>query len=199
MVEERPRGRRQLADGADAGGGQLGPGRRPYPPYQPHRQAGQEPRLVVGFHHDQAIGLGHLGSHFGQVFGAGHADRQRQPDLFPDAPADGGGDGDRRPEEASGTGHLEERLVDGDSFDHRREGGQDVHDFVAEALVLPEMPGNEGQVRAQLARPPCRHPGRDAERPGLVGRRQHDPGAHGYRPPGERGIEQLLGRGVKRV
>ena len=113
--------------------------------------------------------------------------------------ADLGGHRRRRTEEVHRSGDVEERLVDRDPLDERREVVEHLHHRVAEALVLRKWPPANAQARAELPGPPAGHPGVDAVRLRLVRRREHHAAADRDRPPGRRGIEQLLHRGVERV
>ena len=72
---------RELADGADPVGVQLGGGDRADAPEPLDRQRVQELLLAVGRHQEQPVGLADGAGHLGEVLGAGDADRDRQPDL----------------------------------------------------------------------------------------------------------------------
>ena len=97
------------------------------------------------------------------------------------------------------AGHVEERLVDRDPLDERREVAQHVDDLITEALVLAEVAADEPEARAQLPGEPARHPGSNAERLGLVRRGEDDATADGDRHRAEAGVDELLHRRVERV
>ena len=59
--------------------------------------------------------------------------------------------------------------------------------------------GDDDRVRAQPARLPAAHRRPDAERLGLVARREHDPAADDHRPAAQPRIVPLLDRRVERV
>ena len=97
------------------------------------------------------------------------------------------------------AGDVGKGLVDGDPLDQRREIAEHLDGGVAQPLVLLEMAADEDELRAELARPPPRHPAAHPERLGLVGGGQHDPAADGDRLAAQRRVEQLLDRGVEGV
>ena len=61
------------------------------------------------------------------------------------------------------------------------------------------MAADEDELRTELARPSSRHAATDAEGLGLVGGGEHDPAADGDGLAAERGVEQLLNRGIEGV
>ena len=97
------------------------------------------------------------------------------------------------------AGNVGEGLVDGDPLNQRREIAEHLDGGIAQPLILLEMAADENQLRAELARPPPRHPAAHPERLGFVGRGKHDPAADGDRLAAQRRIEQLLDRGVEGV
>ena len=105
----------------------------------------------------------------------------------------------RRAEQMRAAGDVGEGLVDRDALDQRREVAEHADRGVAEPLVLLEMPADEDQLRAKLARPPARHAAVHAEGLRLVGRGEHHPAADGDRLAAQRRVEQLLDRGVEGV
>ena len=133
------------------------------------------------------------------MLGAGHADRNGQPDLVAHPLPDGLGDGRRRAEQVRRAGDVEERFVDRDALDQGSEVAQHVDDLIAQALVLAEVAADEPQRGAQRAGLSPGHATADAERLRLVGGGQHDAAADRDRPPAQARIEQLLDRGVERV
>jgi hypothetical protein len=168
-------------------------------PHQPDRQVVQEPELARRIDHDEAVGLGDLRGDLGQVLGARHPDRDGEPELRPDAPADRRGDLGRGAEEMRAPRDVGEGLVDRQPLHQRRELAEDGDGSVAEAPIVAEVPADEDELRAQLARPQAGHAAAHAEGPGLVGRREHHAAPDGDRPAPQARIEQLLDRGVEGV
>ena len=74
-------------------------------------------------------------------------------------------------------GDVEERLVDRDRLDLRREPAKDGHDVARRLLVAPAVDRQEHAVRAAPDRLAQRHRRVDAEPARLVARRRHDPAA----------------------
>ena len=111
--------------------------------------------------HEQAVGLGNLRGDLGEMLGPRHPDRNRKAELRPNAPADRRGDLGRRAEEMRATGDVGESLVDRDSLHERREVAEDGNGRVAEALIVGEVPADEDELRAQLARPAPGHAAAD--------------------------------------
>ena len=115
---ERPsRHLRQLSDGQHADLGQPRPGDRAHAPHQLDGQIVQELQFGVGIDDDQPVGLGHLRGNLRQMFGARHADRDRQAKLRPHAAPDRPRDVGRRAEEMGAARHVGKGLIDGDPLD----------------------------------------------------------------------------------
>jgi hypothetical protein len=104
-----------------------------------------------------------------------------------------------RAEESPRPAYVEERLVDGDPFDERREVAKDLDHSVAEALVLAEVAPDEEQLRTRLLRLPTGHTGVHTEGARFIRRREHDAAAYGDRLVAQRRIEQLLDRRIERI
>ena len=107
------------------------------------------------------------------------------------------------PSEPPCTGHVEERLVERDRLDERRDVAQDRHHLRARLRVRVEARREEHRVRARPPGPGHRHRGMDAERPRLVARRRDDAPvaepADDDRPAAQRWIVELLDRREERV
>ncbi len=98
-----------------------------------------------------------------------------------------------------GPGDIEERLVDRDALDQRREVGEDGHHLIGQTLVLPEMTPDEGQPGAEPFGPPAGHARDHAERLRLVRGGEDDPTADRDGPAAKRRVEKLLDRGIEGV
>jgi hypothetical protein len=118
-------------------------------------------------------------------------DAGRQADLLADGRLDPAGDPLRRAEERLAPGDVEERLVDRDLLEQRREPPQDLHDAPALAAVLRAVDGEEGAARAERGRRPERHRGMDAEGTGLVAGSRHHPAGLRVAPDDDRPAAQL--------
>ena len=173
----------------------------PDAPHQLDRQGMEEGRFPAGWHHDQPVGLGHLGGDLGQVLGAGDSDGDGQTDLGPHPvggwrPAMVGGGA----EEVDRPGDVEEGLVDGDPLDERREVPAHGHDLIAEPLVLAEVAADEAAAPGRAGGPATR-----ACRPGTPNALASYEAARTTPPPTaigrplQRRVEQLLDRRVERV
>ena len=154
MVPERSserlhRQRRQLADRSNAEPVQSIGRPGPDPPQPPDLQRGQEGGLFPGRHHDQAVGLAEVAPHFGDELVRRDADRNGQSGRCDDLSLDAAGDLGCGPEKPLRTGDVQERLVDRDLLDGRREAPQHGHNFAADALVLGAVDRHEYAVRAE--------------------------------------------------
>ena len=171
----------------------------PTPHISPTGRSCRNAQLGRRIDHDQAIRLGDLRGDLGQVLGARDADRDRQPELGAHPRADAAAISAGEPNRCSVPGDVGERLVDGDALDQRGEVAEHRDRRVAEPLVLVEMAADEDQLRAELARPPPRHAAAHAERPRLVGGREHHAAADRDRLAAQRRVEQLLDRRIEGV
>ena len=97
------------------------------------------------------------------------------------------------------TRDVNEGLVDRDPLHQRREVAEDGDGRVAEALIVAEVPADEDELRAQLARLPPGHAAVDTERLGFVGGREDHAAADGDRLAPQARIEQLLDGGIEGV
>ena len=88
------------------------------------------------------------------------------PDPLADLP--------RAAEAARRAAHVEERLVERDRLDQRRDRAEHLHDAGGGPAVGVEVGRDDHRLRAHAAGAHHRHGAVDAGLPGLVGRRQHD-------------------------
>ena len=189
----------ELADGVDPHGRKPGTSHRADAPNQPDRQRIEKLPLLPDRDDDQPVGLGNLRCDLGQVLRAGHADRDGQADLVLDPAANRRRNADGRTEQGDRASDVEERLVNRDAFNQRREVVKDRHDLIAEALVLVKVAADEAQGRTQLAGSASRHPAADAERARFVRGGQHDATADRDRNPAQGRVEELLDGRIERV
>ena len=129
----------------------------PTPHDELDRERIEEGALGARLDDDDAVGLGDLRRDLGEVLGGGDADRHGEAELVADAPADLGRDDGGRAEQVHGARDVEERLVDRDALDPRREVAQHVDDLVAEPLVLAEVAADEPELGAQPPGAPAGH------------------------------------------
>ena len=133
------------------------------------------------------------------MLGPRHPDRDRQPELVPNAAPDFSGNLGRWTEEMLRSGNVGKSLVDGDPLDEGREVTQHRDGGVAEPLIVLEMAADKDELRAKLAGSTSRHSASDAEGLGFVRCREDNPAADRNGLAAERGIEQLLDRGIEGV
>ena len=108
------------------------------------------------------------------------------------------------PKSASRAGDVEERFVDRDLLDARREPAEDLHHGAARLAVAVAVDREEGAVRAERGRGPEGHRGPHAEGTRLVAGGADDPAragiaAHDDRPATKLGPVSLFDRGEERV
>ena len=96
-------------------------------------------------------------------------------------------------------GHVEEGLVDRDALDQRSEVLEHSHDHVPQSLVLAEVAADENQPRAQSLGPPSGHAGVHPEPTRLIGGSENHALTDGHRPAPQRGVQELLGRGIEGI
>ena len=193
----------QVADGLHPEALQPGQGGRADAPEPPDGMGMEEGQLRAGLDDQHPVGFGVVAGQLGQELAGGHADGGGQAGLGPDAGPDGRPDLPAVAEEARPAGDVEERLVEGDRLDDRREGGEDPVHRGALGLVDVETRREDDGLGAQPAGPAHGHGRVDAEAAGLVGGgRHHAPGpgaADENGPAGEGGIVEDLDRGVEGV
>ena len=88
-------------------------------------------------------------------------------------------------------------LVDGNALDEGREVIEHGNGGIAQPLVLLEVATDENQLRAEFARLAAGHAATDAERLGFVRSCKHDAATDRDGLAAQRGVEQLLDRGIK--
>jgi hypothetical protein len=187
-ARRRPEDRRQralagaggIADGGDGAGVQPRGGGRADAPQPLHRERVQEGQLVLGRHHEQAVGLGHRAGHLGQRPGARHADGDRQADALADLAAQAHRDLLGRARDPLQPADVEERLVDRQLLDPRRGLREDLEHRSARFHVRLELRRHDDRLRAQTPGLPGPHRRPDAVRAGLVAGREHDPRPHDH-------------------
>ena len=111
-----------------------------------------------------------------------HSDRDRETQLRPHAPSNRFRNFGRRAKQMDGARDVGKSFVDGNPIDERREITQHPDRGVAQPLVVLEMATDKRELRAELARPPSRHPAAHPEGLGFVRSGKHDPAANGDRP-----------------
>jgi hypothetical protein len=159
----------------------------------------QEAQFGRGIDDAQAIRLGDLRGDLGEVLGARHPDRDRQPELVAHAPAHGLRDDRGGAKQMLGPGHVGESLVDRDALDQRRVVVEDADRGVAEARIVLVVAGNEDELRAKLLRLPAGHAAAHAEGLGLVRCREYHAAADRDRLAAQMRIEELLHRGIEGI
>ena len=144
----------------------------------------------------RGLGLGRFGRQLGEELHPGDPDRAGESLLVQDPAAELVGDLHRRTEQPPGAPDIEERLVERDRLDERRERPEDLHHPTADLAVVGVIAGQEHGVGAQPLGPRPGHGRVDAVRTGLVRRGRHHPAgtaaAHHHRlAPQLRSAQQL--------
>ncbi len=134
----------------------------------------------------------------------GNADARGETDLVAHRGPDLAGDGFRWAEERLAPRHVEERLVDRDLLQERREAAQDLHHPAALAAVLRPVDREEGAAGAERRGGAEGHRRVDAEGAGLVAGGRDDAAgmriaAHDHGPAAQLGPVALLDRREERV
>ena len=161
--DEVRRQRRQVADRPHAVVGERDRGLLADAPQPRDRQRREERRLLAERHDDQPVGLAQVRRDLGHELRRRDADRGGQPDLRPDVGLDPPGDRRAVAEQRRRPGDVEERLVDRDRLDQRREAPEDRHHVAAGGLVAAAVDRQEDRVRAAPVRLAQRHRRVDAE------------------------------------
>ena len=169
----------ELPDGMHVDLGQPRPGDRAHSPHQLDRQVVKEVELGAWIDNHEPVGLGHLRGYFRKVLGPRHADRDRQAKLDPYAMADCACDICWWTKEMRAASNVGKGLVDGNSFDERREVIEHRDGGIAQPLVVLEVTADKGQLRAEFARPTARHAAPRRRRPWLRKKRR---ARHRHRP-----------------
>ena len=153
------------------------------PPQRRDVEGVEERQLVAGAHlvhagaehrpSGRGRGLGLLGRELGQELRRCDAHRAGQAHLVEHLRAQPGRDLGALPHEATGTRHVEERLVERQRLHERGEGAEQLHDLARDLRVEGVVAVDEHGVRAT---PPGNGRGQrrvDPEGPGLVARCGH--------------------------
>ena len=176
LVDQELRiGAGNIADGGEPKSEQPRHGLRPGPPKPGHRQRGEPVDSTRRRDHGEAVRFVVGARHLGDVLRACHANRDVEAGGLADPLLDLPTDGDRRAEEAFRPRHVEERLVQRDRFDMRREVAEDRHDLAGQRLVAFEARRHHDGLRTATPGFGHRHGAADAIGPRFVTRRQHDP------------------------
>ena len=153
----------QIADRADAGGGELfGKGAAD----GEQVADGQRPELLRdlgGKKGMDLIGLFKVAGHFGQELVFGDADVDGEAELGENGVLDLVGDGERVWVEQVGAGHVEEAFVDRDLLHHGGEAAADGDEGAGIARIEGEIRRGEDELRAFAQRHADRLAGGDAE------------------------------------
>ncbi len=161
-------GTRELADGGDADALQQLGGFLARPPQAADGHGPQERRHFLRPDHDQPVGLFPVGGQLGQEFVGGDTGRGGEMQFVFDPILDSGGDRDRVGVQPLHPGDVEERLVERQRLDERREGGQDVPDLHGNPGVFFMVPRYEDALGAEPPRLAHRHGRMDAVAAGFV-------------------------------
>ncbi len=124
-------------------------------------------------------GLGLDGGHLGEELVRRHADRARQAQSVDHRRTDLPADRRSGAEQCGGPGDVEERLIERQRLDERRERGEDVEDVSARLGVRRVVARQEHRSRDELAGADRRHRRVDAVAAGLVRRGRDDTAAAG--------------------
>ena len=182
---------RHLADGCDS---ELAEPRRRHGPDAPQtldREGVEEGHLVVRLYQQEAVRLGDCAGDLREVLRPGDADRDRQPDPLahlatqPDRSLRGG----RHAPEAV---DVEERLVDRQPFDQRRDVVEDAVEGLARLRIGRHAGPDDDEIGAQPPGAPDAHRGSNAVGLRLVARREHYSGAHHHGPAAQPRVVALL-------
>ena len=158
---------RQIADRADARGGQLF---RRGPPDGKQRTDRQRPELLRDLMREKRmylIRLFKVAGHFRQQLIGRDADVDREAQLGEDRIFDDVRDGDRVRIEQPRAGHVEEAFIDGNLLHNGRVAAADGDERFGVFRIQPEIRRSQHQLRAFAQRHADRLAGRNAE--GLCG------------------------------
>ena len=188
-----------LPDRPEAAVVQLRRGHFAHAPEPLDRERVEEPELVVGRDHEQAVGLGDRARDLSQELRSGDTDRDRQPDLVEHPPPESRRDLDRRSREPLEAANVQERLVDREPLDERGRVLEHLEDGLARLRVRRHPGSNDDRVRAEAPRLPATHRRPDPERLRLVAGREYDAAADEHRFSTELPVVALLDRCEERV
>ena len=144
---------RDVADGLEAHRRQRARALRPDAPQPRDRQRREERGAAVGRHLELAVRLGHVGRDLGDQLDVRDAGRRGQPDLVGDARAQPPGDLGGRAEQRLRRGHVQERLVERQRLDQRRDRAEDVEHARADVGVGVVARRHDDRVGRQRASP----------------------------------------------
>ena len=159
----------------------------------------EEVELAVGRDEQQPVGLRDGARDLREELRPGDADRDRQADALAHRTSQALCDLDRLPGDPAHAAHIEERLVDRQPLDERRDVVEDAVRRLARRGVRLHPRRHDDRVRAEAPRPTERHRRLHAEGLGLVTRREDDAGADDHRQPAQARVVALLDRRVERV
>ena len=159
----------------------------------------EEGELSVRRDEQQPVGLRDGARDLREELRPGDADRDRQTDALAHRASKPLGDLDGLTGDPAHAAHVEERLVDRQSLDERRDVVEDPVGRLARRGVGVHPRRNDDRVRAEAPRPAERHRRLHAEGLRLVARREDHAGADDHRPPAQARVVALLDRRVERV
>ena len=148
----------------------------PDAPYYPHRLRREELlyRAPVERHSEEPVRLALLGAYLRQEPVRRDAHRTSDAALLPHGRAQLLRERHRAAEEMRRAGHVEERLVDGDRLDERREAPEYLEHAVGRLRIRRHVRLHEYAVRAPLVGRAAGHRGVHAELARLVAARRDD-------------------------
>ncbi len=118
-------------------------------PQPAHGQRRQELANALGLHDNQTVGLAEVACQLREELVRGDPDRCDQPGLCLDALLDRVGDDGRRTEQSFAAVHVEERLVEAQRLDERRETQENLANLPADGGVVFAAHRQEHAVRAE--------------------------------------------------
>ncbi len=143
----------------------------------------QKAKFALGWHDQEAVGLGDGTGHLGQELGAGDADADRQINSIAHLVAQTHGDLGGCAGDASQAADIEERLVDRDALDERRGVVEHVEHRLARFGIGSEPRFDENQVGTQPPGLTAAHRTTHASGSGLVAGAHHHADTDGDRAP----------------
>ena len=201
--EHRHEGRlgqeRQPADGRDASVTEPAGGDGATPQSRSTGSGWRNASLTVGRHHEEAVRLGDRARYLGEELGPRHSDRDRQADLVTDVPSQPRGDLGRRADASLHPADVEERLVDRDPLDDRRNVVEDPEDRLARIDIGGHPGRDDRRAGAQAAGSRRAHRRAHSEGLRLVARCEHHPQPDDHGPAPQARVVPLLDRRKERV
>ena len=172
----------KLADGGDADAAKPGSGRRADPPDPLDRKRVQKGELALGRDEEQPVGLGDCAGDLGEVFRAGDADGEREPEPLAGGAAEADGDLPGRAGDPLHPADFEEGLVDREPLDGRSRVLEEGVEGTARLRVGGHPGWDDDRLRAEPASLRSAHRGPDAVRLRLVAGGEHDTASDDHRP-----------------